>query len=46
MSDPERTTAVTDWLLELGRLWDRADSDLQPVVAQARRLAEPPRPLP
>jgi serine/threonine protein kinase/tetratricopeptide (TPR) repeat protein len=30
----------------LARLWDRADSDLQPVVAQARRLAEPPRPLP
>ena len=30
----------------LAGLWERADSDLQPVVAQARRLAEPPRPLP
>jgi len=30
----------------LARLWERADSDLQPVVAQARRQAESPGPLP
>ena len=30
----------------LARLWERADSDLQPVVAQARRQAESPGTLP
>jgi tetratricopeptide (TPR) repeat protein len=29
----------------LALLWDRADADLQPVVAEARRRADPPGPL-